>query len=260
MATFLFDKIIFGPVSSRRLGNSLGINLLPVDRKVCNFNCLYCECGLTNTTSETVKRNTPARTEIRNELEKALAVFQSKNQIIDTITFAGNGEPTMHPEFPVIIDDTVQLRNLYFPRSKIAVLSNATLLGSKSVRNALLQVDYNILKLDSAIEDTIRTLNCPLVPFSLKKLIDELQFFKKNLTIQTLFIKGEYKGVTIDNTSEKELSLWLELISKLSPQLVMVYTFARDTPVQGLEKIDRPTLYSIASRVRNLGIPVSVST
>jgi wyosine [tRNA(Phe)-imidazoG37] synthetase (radical SAM superfamily) len=220
---------------------------------------LYCECGLTEPPSTSKKRKMPGRSEIRNELERVLVHFQAKSQVIDTLTFAGNGEPTMHPDFSNIISDTLRLRDMYSPHSKIAVLSNATLLGRKPVRNALLKVDYNILKLDSAIEDTIKMLNCPLVPFSLEKLINELLFFTKNLTIQTLFIRGEFKGKMIDNTSETELGPWLELIGRLSPQLVMVYTFARDTPIEGLKKIDSATLYSIASRVEKLGISAMVS-
>jgi len=259
MATFLFNEIIFGPVSSRRLGNSLGINLLPTNRKVCNFDCLYCECGLTDKQKGTINTGLPNRSDVRKELERVLSIHLSQGRLIDTITFAGNGEPTMHPHFPEIIDDTIMLRNRYFPQSKIAVLSNASLLQKNSVRSALMKVDHNILKLDSAIEETIKTLNCPLAPFSLKKLIEGLKFFRENLTIQTLFIRGKFQGKIIDNTSETELSSWLELISKLHPQLVMIYTIARDTPVTGLEKIDSNTLNSIASRVEALGVHVTVS-
>jgi wyosine [tRNA(Phe)-imidazoG37] synthetase (radical SAM superfamily) len=260
MATFLFDKIIFGPVSSRRLGSSLGINLLPVDSKVCNFNCIYCECGFTNPETSRLKKKLPRREEIKEELDRSLSKFLLKGQRIDTLTFAGNGEPTMHPDFPEIINDTIQLRDKYFPESKIAVLSNATGLGKQTVRSALMRVDHNILKLDSAIENTIQTLNCPLMPFSLQKLIKEMQLFKSNLTIQSLFIRGEYQGKHIDNTTEAEISEWLKILERIHPQLVMVYTIDRDTPIRGLEKIDPDTLYSIASRVEKLGIPTSVST
>lgn len=260
MATFLFDEIIFGPVTSRRLGKSLGINLLPTDIKLCNFNCLYCECGLTEKLSTSKISKLPSLEEIRNALEKTLSDFRSGNRAIDTITFAGNGEPTMHPNFTEIVEQTILLRDQYFPQSKIAVLSNATLIGKKSIQQALLKVDYNILKLDSAIEETIIQLNCPMGHFSLEDLVQSLRLFDKNLTIQTLFIRGEYKGKRFDNTSEEEITRWLQLLSELQPQLVMVYTFARDTPVTNLEKIDTKTLNEIASRVERLGIPVLVSS
>jgi wyosine [tRNA(Phe)-imidazoG37] synthetase (radical SAM superfamily) len=260
MSTFLFDEIIFGPVTSRRLGNSLGINLLPSNRKVCNFNCLYCECGLTENISHSNNSKLPDREEVLNALKHALTHFQPGDRFIDTITFAGNGEPTMHPDFCGIVEDTILLRDQHSPRSKIAVLSNATLIDKESIRKALMKVDYNILKLDSAIEETIRLLNCPMGSFSLKNLKQSLLAFRQNLTIQTLFIRGEYKGKRIDNTSEEEISKWLELLKELSPQLVMIYTIARDTPVKSLEKVDAKTLNEIASKVISLGIPVSIST
>ncbi len=260
MATFLFDEIIFGPVTSRRLGNSLGINLLPTNRKVCNFNCIYCECGLTSTTKSSKNYRLPERQHVKGELEKKLLDFRHSNTRIDTITFAGNGEPTMHPDFPLIIEDTIKLRGQYFPETKIAVLSNATLIGKAAIKNALMKVEYCILKLDSAIEDTIRILNCPLGNFSLNKLIHDLSLFRNNLTIQTLFIRGEYNGKFVDNSSEVEIVKWLDLMKKLKPQLVMVYTFARETPITSLEKIDFAKLNEIAKRLESLGIPAIVSS
>ncbi len=260
MATFLFDDIIFGPVRSRRLGNSLGINLLPQTKKICNFNCLYCECGLTNVPSSDNLKGMPAREEVRFELEKTLNEFIRSNRKIDTITFAGNGEPTLHPSFSQIIDDTIELRKKYIPSSKIAVLSNATLVSKKEIKDALLKIDFNILKLDSAREETIRKINCPLGEFSLEKLIDKLHSFKENLTIQTLFVKGKYKGYSFDNSSDEELKGWLRLLKDLHPKLVMVYTIARDAPIETIEKISEEKLHSIASKVRRLGIPVTIST
>ncbi len=258
MATFLFNDIIFGPVKSRRLGNSLGINLLPVDRKLCNYNCLYCECGFTEKLLENDHRM-PTSQEIHSKLKHILSNYINSDTIIDTITFAGNGEPTLHPSFEDIIEDTLILRNELSPRSKIAVLSNASLIGLKEIKRALLKVDYNILKLDSANEETIRKINCPSGNFSIEKLTAELKDLEKNLTIQTLFIRGNYNGFYFDNTTEEEISGWLNILEKLQPKLVMIYTIDRDTPIKSLQKISLTELKEIAEKVEKLGIPVSVS-
>ena len=259
MGTFLFNEIIFGPVTSRRLGRSLGINLLPVNKKVCNFNCLYCECGLTH--GRKVNGNQlPPRSEVKQQLEARLKTYLSEKIRIDTITFAGNGEPTMHPEFPGIIDDTIQLRNTYYPDLSIAVLSNATRIHQEKIRNALLKIEYNILKLDSVNEMTINKINCPLGHFSLDGLIENLKLFKENLIIQTLFVKGSYHDFTFDNSSEEEICAWLEVLKVLQPKLVMIYTIARDTPIDTVYKVNESELKRIAAKVKQLGIPVTISS
>jgi wyosine [tRNA(Phe)-imidazoG37] synthetase (radical SAM superfamily) len=260
MATFLFDEIIFGPVLSRRLGNSLGINLLPTSKKVCNFNCLYCECGLTDLFNADKNARLPTPEEVRRNLEETLKKYSLLGKPIDTITFAGNGEPTLHPSFPQIIDETLYLRNKYFPTVKVAVLSNATLIGNKNIKEALQKIDFNILKLDSANEETIRKINCPAVKFSLEQLIEQLHTFRNNLTIQTLFVKGSYNDYSFDNSSDEELTAWLQLIRDLNPKLVMVYTIARDTPIRTIQKISKQKLDDIAAKVRDLGIPVTISS
>ncbi len=259
MPTFLFNEIIFGPVTSRRLGKSLGINLLPVDRKVCNFNCLYCECGLTLGNTISSKKLPPGEL-VKEQLEKTLSSYLKAGQRIDTITFAGNGEPTLHPEFSTIIDDTIRLRTKYFPTSKIAVLSNATLLHKESIRNALMKVDYNILKLDSVNEETIKHINCPIGHFSLHELIENLRFFKHNLTIQTLFVKGCYQGYTFDNSTDEEVDAWLEVIKTLQPKLVMIYTIARDTPIDTVGKVELKRLNQIAEKGEQMGMVVTISS
>jgi wyosine [tRNA(Phe)-imidazoG37] synthetase (radical SAM superfamily) len=259
MATFLFNEIIFGPVQSRRLGISLGINLLPLESKLCNFNCLYCECGFTERILDNQDDKMPSLEEVHLKLENTLQAYKSSRKKLDTITFAGNGEPTLNPSFAEIIEDTVMLRNKLMPETKIAVLSNASLIFRRDVKDALLKVDYNIQKLDSSNEDTIKKINCPNGNFSIKKLIDGLCDFKENLTIQTLFIKGEFNGFYFDNTSDNEVEGWLLALNKIRPKLVMVYTIDRDTPVHSLVKVSRPKLDEIAGRVEQLGIPVTVS-
>lgn len=259
MATFLFNEIIFGPVSSRRLGESLGINLLPVDTKYCNFNCLYCECGFTPEYFGKNKNALPSTYEVREALEKKLLTSLEQNIKIDTITFAGNGEPTLHPDFPTIINDTIIARNKYYPKAKIAVLSNATLITKPAIQNALWKVDYNILKLDTVNEQTLRLINCPIGNFSVKVLLDSLKDFPGNIIIQTLFVKGEYQGKEFDNSTEEEVNSWLDFLKLIHPEMVMIYTIRRDTPIDTIQKISRLRLQEIAMKVQLQGIQVSVS-
>jgi wyosine [tRNA(Phe)-imidazoG37] synthetase (radical SAM superfamily) len=258
MSTFLFDEIIFGPVRSRRLGASLGINLLPANAKWCSFNCIYCECGWTE------KRNFeeagyPARAEIKSALATRLELMKSQNSDLDVITFAGNGEPTLHPEFGGIIDDTIKLRDRFFPGVDIAVLSNSTMIHVKKVRDALLKIEQNILKLDSAIENTFKILNQPVKDFSFKKMLEHLMIFQGKFILQTMFVKGSFQGLLFDNTTEQELKSWVETVKKLSPSRVMIYTIARDTPASDVQKIPLGKLNEIAAMIESSGIPVQVS-
>ncbi|HOU01680.1 MAG TPA: radical SAM protein [Bacteroidales bacterium] len=259
MPTFLFDKIIFGPVKSRRLGISLGINLLPSTRKVCNFNCIYCECGWTMS-SVVQNEALPSRREVYEALEQRLSEMKQKKQAIDVITYAGNGEPTLHPEFPGIIDDSIELRDKYFPEAKIAVLSNSSSIGKPGIREALLKVDSNILKLDSAFELTVKIHNQPRVNFKIGELIENLRQFNGRLIIQTLFVRGKSKDRIIDNTTPDEIEAWLEALKRIRPSEVMIYTISRDTPLEGqLEKVPLRELRKIANRVNELGIETQVS-
>jgi wyosine [tRNA(Phe)-imidazoG37] synthetase (radical SAM superfamily) len=258
MATFLFDKIIFGPVKSRRLGVSLGINLLPTNIKVCSFDCIYCECGR-NPEKYEEKAVLPARLEVKLKLKEKLEEMNSENLLPDVITFAGNGEPTLHPEFAGIIEDTIELRNQLVPNARIAVLSNATMIHKKEIFQALLKIEDNIQKLDSAFEETVKLLDCPNKNFSLSKTVDQLVNFNGKVIIQTLFVKGNYKGLIVDNTTEKEISAWIELLRIIKPSQVMIYTIARDTPTETLEKVSLYELNTIAKKVKSEGFDVQVS-
>jgi len=258
MATFLFDKIIFGPVKSRRLGISLGINLLPVNVKVCSFDCIYCECGWTPKKYEE-KAKLPSREEVRQKLEQKLKQMATENELPDVITFAGNGEPTMHPAFAGIIDDTVELRNQHAPKARIAVLSNATMLHKPAVFNALLKIEDNIQKLDSAFASTIEIMDCPRGNFDIGKVVDQLTRFGDKVIIQTMFIQGSFKGKKIDNTTNEEINAWLELLKKIKPAQVMIYTIARDTPIETLQKTPARTLDAIAQKVKKAGFDVQIS-
>jgi wyosine [tRNA(Phe)-imidazoG37] synthetase (radical SAM superfamily) len=259
MATFLFDEIIFGPVKSRRLGVSLGINLLPTKRKICNFNCIYCECGWTQDIEKAVS-HLPGREEVYNALDSKLSELIKKNIIPDVITYAGNGEPTLHPDFPGIIDDSIILRDKYFKKTRIAVLSNATTISNPLIKNALLKVDQNILKLDSAFDSTIKIHNQPRVNVNVEELINNLIGFDGKLIIQTLFLRGIHNGKVVDNTTRIEIREWLKALERIKPSEVMIYTISRDTPEGArLKKVPLNELKEIAALVESIGIRTQVS-
>jgi len=255
MATFLFDKIIFGPVKSRRLGVSLGINLLPNDSKYCTYDCVYCECGWTY---KNHKAKLHPRSEVFKALDLMLQQMLAEGNPPDNITFAGNGEPTVHPDFAGIIDDTIELRNKYFPKAQISVLSNATQIHKKSVMQALLKVDRNILKLDTANDDLLRIINRPTGKLDTKTIVNRLKKFDSKLTIQSMFIRGEYQGESFDNTTTEEVEKWLDLLLEIKPKNVMIYPIERDTPTSGLVKIPKEELEAIAEKVRKAGLDVLV--
>ncbi len=258
MGTFLFEDIIFGPVNSRRLGVSLGINLVPVNRKVCTFNCIYCECGWTND-RHLPGDGFPSRELIAESLRKKLAELRQEGFLPDALTYAGNGEPTLHPDFAGIIDDTISIRDEYAPQSQVVVLSNASLAHREGIKQALARADRNILKLDTGVEETFRLLNQPPANITLADIIRNLKLFDRNLIIQTLFIRGSHKGVVIDNTTERELRTLMALYNDIRPSEVQVYTIARDTPVNSLQKVPLSELGSIATRIGELGIKTSIS-
>lgn len=256
MATFLFEDIIFGPVKSRRLGVSLGVNLLPEDYKYCTYDCLYCECGWTLDQKTRLKLHN--RQEISEALELKLIQMKNDKQTPDNITFAGNGEPTIHPDFEAIIDDTIELRNKYFPHALISVLSNATQIHKKSVVAALNKVDQNILKLDSAIDKTYQLINRPKSKIDIATLVERMKVFNGNLSIQTLFVRGKYETDIFDNTTDYEVDKWLDLIKIIKPKNVMIYPIDRDTPYSDLEKIDAATLDKIGRKVKESGFDVHI--
>lgn len=258
MGGFLFRDIVFGPVRSRRFGVSLGINLLPLNTKVCSFNCIYCECGLTPECPETGQQGFFSRETIMEHMEARFKELSEKDLRPDNITFAGNGEPTLHPEFPGIIDDTIALRKRFFPGSKITVLSNATTLNDKMIYSALLKVDNNVLKLDAGTDEYLQLINNPPGNVKLDDVVNKLKRFTGNLIIQSLFLRGNINGKYFDSTTESNVKEWLRHIEEISPRLVMIYPVDRATPVQGLEKVTPDELEKIAARVNELGIKTDV--
>ena len=257
MATIIYPSPIFGPVKSRRLGISLGINLLPDDGKVCTFDCLYCECGFN--AAHRPKKKFPAREEVAAALEKKLVEMQENSESPDVLTFAGNGEPTVHPEFEAIIDDTIALRDSYCPNAKISVLTNATLITRDSVFNALKKVDNNILKLDTVDSDYISFLDRPTGRYDLEGIIERMKAFDGKAVIQTMFLKGEVNGHDVDNTGDTFVLPWISAIRHIAPREVMIYTIDRETPQEGLQKATREELDRIVSMLRKEGIKASAS-
>jgi len=253
----LFDQIIFGPVKSRRLGLSLGVNLLPVDAKICSFDCIYCECGFNTTMKESPL---PTREQVFVTLEAKLQQLISAHELPDVITFAGNGEPTLHPHFESIIDDTIALRDRYCPGAKVSVLSNSTRVHKPNIFNALLQVDNNILKFDSAFDNTVQRLDRPVgKQFTVKWQIEQLKKFEGNLIIQTMFLRGKLADGIIDNTTDEEVDAWLEALREINPKQVMIYSIDRETPTTGLKKISPEALEQIAIKTRAAGFDVSIA-
>lgn len=259
MQTVLFTSTIFGPIHSRRLGTSLGVNLMPRDGKVCSFDCLYCEAGFN--AQGPGKAGIPPRTEVARLLEEKLAAMKAEGAPLDVITFSGNGEPTLHPEFAGVIDDTIALRNRYYPEAKVSVLTNSTRLDHPEVVEALRRADNNILKLDSAIDPTIRLIDRPNSPgFCAATLIPQLAQFEGTGIIQTMMLRGEFEGTPIDNTTPEEVAALIEAYRRIRPREIMLYSIDRRTPAEKLVKVPAEELRAIGAQIQEAtGIPVQVS-
>ena len=253
MAGFLFHDVIFGPVRSRRLGLSLGINLLPNHRKYCSFNCIYCECGWTPLLKEE-EIELPPRETVAEFLEKYLGELAEMDYLPDAITFAGNGEPTLNPDFGAIVEDTIRLREKYCPGAKVSILSNASMIHKPDVFHALLKLDNNIQKLDAGSEELFQRINNPVHSLSLTDLVENLKRFNGRVIIQSMFLRGVYRDSPVDNTTDEAVGKWLQQLGEIRPQVVMIYPIARATPVAGLEKIPVSELEAIAEKIRGTGL------
>lgn len=253
----LFQSIIYGPIHSRRLGTSLGVELMPLTHKLCTFNCVYCECGWNTPVSHPVL---PTREEVRTALEKELSDLRSQQAALDVITFSGNGEPTLHPDFLGIIQDTCALRDQYCPAAKVSVLSNSTQLGRPDVVEALRLCDNRILKLDAATDTMMRRIDLPVNEhMTVDTIIRWLQQFNGDFTLQTCFLRGKHDGQVIDNTSHEELAAWYKAVDILRPKQIMIYVIDRKTPEEHLEKIPRDEMEAIAAPLREKGFDVIIS-
>ena len=255
--TIIYPSPIFGPVHSRRLGVSLGINLLPADGKVCSFDCIYCECGFN--ADHRARKPFPTREEVRTALEEKLKDMQANGPTPDVFTFAGNGEPTAHPYFSEIIEDTLALRDKYFPNAKVSVLSNSTFINRPAVFEALNRIDNNILKLDTVNEEYIHLLDRPNGKYSVRQIIEKMKEFKGNCIVQTMFLKGSYLGKDVDNTTDDFVLPWLKAVKEIDTRQVMIYTIDRETPDHDLQKATHEELDRIVELINKTGIPVTAS-
>ena len=256
MSTILFNHIVFGPIKSRRLGNSLGVNLLPKFGKWCSFDCIYCECGW----NKDGKNDTvlPSKEDVYAALESKLRECKEDGTPIDTITFSGNGEPTLHPDFDLIIDFTLKLREEIFPNAKVSVLTNASQLGKERVRRALMKIDNPILKIDSPLEEMVQLIDRPNAAYSLKDAIENIKLFNNNFILQTMFLKGEVDGKIIDCTNPEHCQAWRELVRELKPREIMMYTIDRETPAQNLQKVTVGQMTEIAQPLLDEGFNIQI--
>lgn len=259
MQTVLFHNTIFGPIHSRRLGISLGVNLMPNDGKVCSFDCLYCEAGFN--AQGHGKDGIPSRESVKRQLKKKLETMKAAGDGLDVITFSGNGEPTLHPHFAEVVHDVIMLRDRYYPEAKVSVLSNSTMAGKKSVADALKLVDNNILKLDSAIASTFTALNRPTSPNVIPQgIIADLKQFTGQCIVQTMMLRGDYDGHHIDNTTPDEVDALIEAYKQIQPREVMLYSIDRKTPAENLQKVEIDELRAIGDRIaKATGIPIQVN-
>lgn len=259
MQTVLFHDTVFGPIHSRRLGISLGINLMPNDGKICSFDCLYCEAGFN--AQGPGKDGISSRESVKRQLKNKLQKMHEAGEGLNVITFSGNGEPTLHPHFAEVVHDTIMLRDRYYPEAKVSVLSNSTMAGKPSVTKALKLVDNNILKLDSAIASTMRIINRPQSPNVIPAgIIEDLKQFAGQCIVQTMMLRGDWEGSHIDNTTEAEVEALIEAYKAISPREIMLYSIDRKTPAQSLEKVPIEELREIGKRIeRATGITVQVN-
>jgi wyosine [tRNA(Phe)-imidazoG37] synthetase (radical SAM superfamily) len=253
----IFTTNIIGPIHSRRLGISLGVNLLPANGKICSFDCLYCECGWN---ADHRGGRFPDAGEVMRELTEKLQEMSARGDKLDVITFAGNGEPTMHPDFDKVIDRTIELRNAYYPEAKVSVLSNATQMDNPRVHAALLKVDNNILKIDGAFDATIRLINQPAsAAYSIRRVVDGMKSFKGQLIVQTMFVRGEHNGVRVDNTTPGEVAAWRDLMREIRPHQIMAYSLDRPTPEPNLTKVSREEMEQYVAPLVAEGMLVTIA-
>lgn len=257
--TVLFHSTIFGPIHSRRLGVSLGVNLSPDDGKVCSFDCIYCEAGYNAQGKGTT--GLPLREKVRKQLHDKLSAMKAAGDPLDVITFSGNGEPTLNPDFPAIIDDVIALRNEFYPEAKVSVLTNSTRIFTPSVADALRKVDNNILKLDSAIEPTMRLIDQPASKeFTVEKVIEGLKQFSGTGIIQTMMLRGEHGGAAVDNTTPAEVDALIAAYKEIKPREIMLYSLDRSTPEEKLIKVEKAELEPIGRKIeQETGIKVQVN-
>ena len=247
-----FDEIVFGPIRSRRLGTSLGVNVLPTKGKLCNFDCIYCECGWNKDGAQ--DRRFPTYAEVAAALEQKIAACAAEGTPVDSITFSGNGEPTMHPDFPAVIDLILSLRDRYYPAAKVSVLSNATLVGRPEVAQALMKVDNPILKIDASSDELVQKINKPVGHYRLDEVVESLMQFKGRFILQTMFLKSP----DFDTAAPESLQRWMEIVRELHPREIMVYTIDRETPDKSLGKYTVEEMTALVQPLLDEGYKIQI--
>lgn len=246
------EETVFGPIKSRRLGNSLGINLLPRKGKLCNFDCIYCECGWNRDGRD--DRTLPSGREVSEALNTALEECRIKGTPIDSITFSGDGEPTLHPEFPFIVDEVVRLRDRYFPESKVTVLSNATQVHRPEILQALRKVDNPIMKIDAAGTAGAKLINRPAPGYSVESVVEALKGFEGDFILQTMFLKAPF----FDSSDKENLEGWMNIVRSLRPRGIMVYTLDRPAPMEGLQKFTAEQMKAFVQPLLDEGFDIQI--
>ena len=247
-----FDDIVFGPIFSRRLGSSLGLNILPTKGKLCNFDCIYCECGW-NKDGKSDNRF-PVLAEVEAALQEKLSKAAVDGVPVDSITFSGNGEPTMNPDFPEIVEATLRLRDEYFPDAKVSVLSNAVLIGRARIAEALRKVDNPILKIDASSDLLIKKINKPVGNYRLADIIGALKSFNGDFILQTMFLRSP----EFDTATPEALGAWMDIVRELRPREIMVYTIDRETPDKSLGKYTVEEMTSFVQPLLDEGFKIQV--
>lgn len=246
------EELVFGPIHSRRLGSSLGINLLPTKGKLCNFDCVYCECGWNK--DGRGDRKLPTAGELHETLEAKLKECSGAGTTIDSITFSGDGEPTLNPDFAEIIDITIALRDKYFPQAKVSVLSNATRIFREDVFEALMKVDNPILKIDAPTDELAGRINQPQGEYHVEDVVADLMRFGGEFVLQTMFLRSPF----FDSSSPEVLEGWMNIVRKLKPREVMVYTLDRETPAEGLEKFSADEMRELVKPLIEEGYTIQI--
>ena len=248
----LREETVFGPIFSRRLGSSLGINLLPEKGKICNFDCIYCECGWNRDGRDDTVLPTAAK--VRDDQERMLVKLQKEGTPVDSITFSGDGEPTLNPEFPQIIDDTLRLRDLYYPQAKVSVLSNATRVHLPEVFAALRKVDNPIMKIDAPTNELVAKINNPAPGYDVQRVIEALKQFGGDFVLQTCMLRSP----DFDSSKPEVVGPMMDIVRQLKPREWMVYTIDRPTPMQGLQKFSPNEMKALVKPVIDEGFKVQI--
>lgn len=248
-------SIVYGPLHSRRLGESLGINLSPVTFKLCDLNCVYCQYGFSKMRhfNHIPEKYFPKKLLIFKEIENALVQYPFSGKKIDCITFAGNGEPTLHPDFSEIAERTYALRNKLLPQAKLAILSNATMVSDPAIQKILQYFDKKIMKLDAGNHNMFRLLNHPHYKINFSQIIESLSTIK-SVIIQTLFVQG-----SINNSTDEHVDLIIKRYKKIKPESIQIYSIDRTPADKGILQVPIERLNEIRERITKvLDIPVDV--